>query len=281
MFLTTELTALIYEFCRTRGEPAPRLLLTSGSLMEDIEATNDKGGEDETGPKLPPAGTARTAWQALQQYLVGFDFFDITFQFVHILATFWFPFVCAILDYVVKPGNWFSVFWFQEKYRSMHPRLPVIVAESILNVDRHMELPLWLVNIFKASCSFLHYSPFLMWEDVAWVWFLIFWSTVQGGKDAGAAGMAGVGADPAALLRIYLDFDRLAEATALVLEFIRAWSSLVIANHLFQYWILWCVLGKTFIFEADWFQHAINDRDRGINSWVVAKALSALWKFWF
>jgi hypothetical protein len=39
----------------------------------------------------------------------------------------------------------------QEKYRSLHPRLPVIVAESILNVDRHMELPLWLVNIFKAS----------------------------------------------------------------------------------------------------------------------------------
>lgn len=41
---------------------------------------------------------------------------------------------------------------------------------------------------------------------------------MAGGKEAGA--------DPAALLRIYLDFDRLAEATALVLEYIRAWSSL-------------------------------------------------------
>lgn len=44
---------------------------------------------------------------------------------------------------------------------------------------------------------------------------------MAGGKEAGA--------DPAALLRIYLDFDRLAEATALVLEYIRAWSSLVSA----------------------------------------------------
>ncbi|KAG0622512.1 hypothetical protein M758_3G102700 [Ceratodon purpureus] len=159
----------------TRGEPTSRLLLTSGSLLEDTEETNDKSGEDETGPKLPPAGTARSAWLALQQYL--------------------------------------------EKYRSLHPRLPVIVAESILNVDRHMELPLWLVNIFK------------------------------GGKDAGAAGMAGLGADPAALLRIYLDFDRLAEATALVLEYIRAWSTLKPADvikrkHMCAVWFPYTLLDR-------------------------------------
>lgn len=159
----------------TRGEPTSRLLLTSGTLLEDAEEINDKGGEDETGPKLPPAGTARTAWQALQQYL--------------------------------------------EKYRSLHPRLPVIVAESILNVDRHMELPLWLVNIFK------------------------------GGKDAGAAGMAGLGADPAALLRIYLDFDRLAEATALVLEYIRAWSTLKPADVI-----------KRKLMCAVWFPYTLLDR---------------------
>ncbi|XP_024389835.1 nuclear pore complex protein NUP160 isoform X1 [Physcomitrium patens] len=138
-----------------KGEPVSRLLLTSGSQLADIEENHDKNGEDEREDELPSAGTARTAWLSLQQYL--------------------------------------------EKYRSFHPRLPVIVAESILNVDKHMELPLWLVNIFK------------------------------GGKEAGASGMAGgkeAGADPAALLRIYLDFDRLAEATALVLEYIRAWSSL-------------------------------------------------------
>lgn len=39
----------------------------------------------------------------------------------------------------------------QDKYRTVHPRLPLVVAESILTVDRHMELPLWLVDIFKAS----------------------------------------------------------------------------------------------------------------------------------
>jgi nuclear pore complex protein Nup160 len=48
--------------------------------------------------------------------------------------------------------------------------------------------------------------------------------------------MAGEGADPAALLRIYLDFERFAEATSLVLEYIQAWSSLVwvlISWHIF------------------------------------------------
>jgi nuclear pore complex protein Nup160 len=50
---------------------------------------------------------------------------------------------------------------------------------------------------------------------------------LQGGKEASSLGMAGLGADPAALLRIYLDFDRLAEATNLVLEYFRAWTNLV------------------------------------------------------
>lgn len=62
-----------YEYGRLRGgEPVTRLLLTSGSMLEDTEEPNDKYGEGETGPKLPPAGTARTAWQALQEYLVEF-----------------------------------------------------------------------------------------------------------------------------------------------------------------------------------------------------------------
>jgi hypothetical protein len=47
--------------------------------------------------------------------------------------------------------------------------------------------------------------------------------------------MAGKGADPAALLRIYLDFERFAEATSLVLEYIQAWSSLVWALILLAY----------------------------------------------
>lgn len=39
----------------------------------------------------------------------------------------------------------------------------------------------------------------------------------------------GKGADPAALLLIYLDFEQFAEATSLVLGYIQAWSSLVCA----------------------------------------------------
>lgn len=56
--------------CRTGGEVATRFLLTSGTLSEDAEESIEKGVEDETGPHLPPVGTVRTAWQALQIYLV-------------------------------------------------------------------------------------------------------------------------------------------------------------------------------------------------------------------
>lgn len=57
--------------------------------------------------------------------------------------------------------------------------------------------------------------------------FILTFVNLQGGKEASSLGMAGLGADPAALLRIYLDFDRLAEATNLVLEYFRAWTNLV------------------------------------------------------
>jgi len=158
----------------TGGEPVTRLLLTS-SMMENTQDSNDNDGDDEIGLKLSAAGSARTAWQALQLYL--------------------------------------------EKYRNLHPRLPVVVAESIFTVDRHMELPLWLVNIFK------------------------------GGKEASSLGMAGLGADPAALLRIYLDFDRLAEATNLVLEYFRAWTNLRPADvikrkHMCAVWFPYTLLDR-------------------------------------
>lgn len=37
----------------------------------------------------------------------------------------------------------------QESYRKLHPRLPVVVAETLLHTDPYIELPLWLVHIFK------------------------------------------------------------------------------------------------------------------------------------
>ncbi|CAM6030468.1 unnamed protein product [Sphagnum balticum] len=114
---------------------------------------------------------------------------------------------------------WQALQSYLEKYKVMNPRLPVVVAESILTVDRHMELPLWLVDIFK------------------------------GGRNASAFGMAGEGADPAALLRIYLDFERFAEATSLVLEYIQAWSSLRPADiikrkHMCAVWFPYTLLDR-------------------------------------
>lgn len=37
----------------------------------------------------------------------------------------------------------------QEKYKAFHGRLPAIVAETLLRSDSQIELPLWLINMFK------------------------------------------------------------------------------------------------------------------------------------
>jgi hypothetical protein len=39
----------------------------------------------------------------------------------------------------------------QDKYKDLHPRLPVIVAETLLYADPEIELPLWLVQMFKVT----------------------------------------------------------------------------------------------------------------------------------
>jgi hypothetical protein len=41
----------------------------------------------------------------------------------------------------------------QDKYKDLHPRLPVIVAETLLYTDPEIELPLWLVQMFKVVFS--------------------------------------------------------------------------------------------------------------------------------
>ncbi|KAL2608671.1 hypothetical protein R1flu_027244 [Riccia fluitans] len=79
-----------------------------------------------------------------------------------------------------------------EKYGDVHPKLKTVVAETILSVDKDMELPLWLIDSFK---------------DV---------------KDARGMSAASRVADPAALLRIYLDHGRYVEATYLLLEYLQA-----------------------------------------------------------
>jgi len=42
-------------------------------------------------------------------------------------------------------------FLLQEKYKRLHPRLPVTVAETLLHTDPQIELPLWLVHMFKVT----------------------------------------------------------------------------------------------------------------------------------
>lgn len=43
----------------------------------------------------------------------------------------------------------YTSFKLQVKYRGFHAKLPVIVAETLLSMDPQIELPLWLVQMFK------------------------------------------------------------------------------------------------------------------------------------
>eukprot|EP01018_Ginkgo_biloba_P012785 Gb_36285 [translate_table: standard] len=91
---------------------------------------------------------------------------------------------------------WHMLQLYLEKYKKLHPRLPVVAAETLLCTDPQIELPLWLVDMFK------------------------------GGRRATSWGMAGQESDPAALFRLYIDYGRFSEATYLLLEYIEAWASL-------------------------------------------------------
>ncbi|KAF6156793.1 hypothetical protein GIB67_033262 [Kingdonia uniflora] len=82
------------------------------------------------------------------------------------------------------------------KYKKLHPRLPVIVAETLLHTDPQIELPMWLVHMFKCS------------------------------RKATAWGMTGQEADPASLFRLYVGCGRFTEATNLLLEYIESLASL-------------------------------------------------------
>lgn len=74
-------------------------------------------------------------------------------------AHFNFVFVCGCLSQFMQPL--FSFFEslvhpffkivpkLQERYKEFHGRLPIIVAETLLRADPNIELPLWLVQLFK------------------------------------------------------------------------------------------------------------------------------------
>ncbi|XP_071736992.1 nuclear pore complex protein NUP160 isoform X2 [Rutidosis leptorrhynchoides] len=124
-------------------------------------------------------------------------------------------------------GNdqWDALEQYIEKYKSFHPRLPVIVAETLLCADRLIELPIWLVQMFKGTLK-------------------------------GSWGMAGSESSPASLFQLYVDYGRYAEATNLLLHYIESVASLRPADVIHRkrtsaVWFpyttierLWCKLGE-------------------------------------
>ncbi|KAF8378928.1 hypothetical protein HHK36_028353 [Tetracentron sinense] len=92
-------------------------------------------------------------------------------------------------------SQWETLELYLEKYKKLHPRLPVIVAETLLYTDPQMELPLWLVQMFKGS------------------------------RRATSWGMAGQESGPASLFQLYVDCGRYTEATNLLLEYIESFAS--------------------------------------------------------
>ncbi|GMP63528.1 hypothetical protein CsSME_00025171 [Camellia sinensis var. sinensis] len=95
-------------------------------------------------------------------------------------------------------GNtqWETLELYLEKYKGFHSRLPVIVAETLLSADPQIELPLWLVQMFK------------------------------GVRRESTLGMTGNEANPAFLFQLYVDYGRYAEATNLLLEYFESFASM-------------------------------------------------------
>ncbi|KAG8069730.1 hypothetical protein GUJ93_ZPchr0006g40621 [Zizania palustris] len=94
--------------------------------------------------------------------------------------------------------HWDNLELYLEKYKDLHPRLPVIVAETLLYTDPEIELPLWLVQMFK---------------------------TTKAGNRMISWGMSGTEADPAALFRLYINYGRHTEATNLLVEYLESFVS--------------------------------------------------------
>ncbi|XVE89260.1 hypothetical protein DITRI_Ditri19aG0188900 [Diplodiscus trichospermus] len=87
--------------------------------------------------------------------------------------------------------HWETLEHYLEQYKHFHSRLPVVVAETLLHTDPQMELPLWLVKMFKE-----------------WSW-----------------RMTGPDPSPASLFQLYVDYGRYTEATNLFLEYVEVFAS--------------------------------------------------------
>ncbi|XVF26426.1 hypothetical protein REPUB_Repub14bG0015700 [Reevesia pubescens] len=92
--------------------------------------------------------------------------------------------------------HWETLEHYLEKYKYFHARLPLIVAETLLRTDPRIELPLWLVKMFKETQ-----------KERSW-------------------GMTGPEPSPASLFRLFVDYGRYTEAANLFLEYVEAFASM-------------------------------------------------------
>ncbi|XP_057768055.1 nuclear pore complex protein NUP160 [Salvia miltiorrhiza] len=92
-------------------------------------------------------------------------------------------------------SHWGTLEHYLDKYRASHPRLPLIVAGTLLSADSQIDLPLWLVRHFKGDCS------------------------------ESGFGMVGNESNPASLFRLYVDHGRHTEATNLLIEYMEDLAS--------------------------------------------------------
>ncbi|XP_021903433.1 nuclear pore complex protein NUP160-like [Carica papaya] len=105
------------------------------------------------------------------------------------------PDVGLTISYSKATGQWETLEAYLQRYKPIHARLPVIVAETLLRSDPQIELPLWLVDMFK------------------------------GGQKVRTFGMTGQESSPASLFQLYVDFHRYSEATNLLLEYMETFAS--------------------------------------------------------
>ncbi|XP_028775144.1 nuclear pore complex protein NUP160 [Neltuma alba] len=95
-----------------------------------------------------------------------------------------------------RNSHWATLELYLGKYCEFHGRLPVIVAETLLRADAQIDLPRWLVQLFKEG------QREKMW------------------------GMAGRESNPASLFQLYVNYGRFTEATNLLLEFLESFASM-------------------------------------------------------
>ncbi|KAI4375511.1 hypothetical protein MLD38_013371 [Melastoma candidum] len=92
-------------------------------------------------------------------------------------------------------NRWDNLELYLNRYKEYHGKLPLVVAESLLQSDSQIELPLWLVHMFKSGRS-----------DKSW-------------------GMAGKESNPASLFQLYVDYGRYKEAIEVLQEYIESFAA--------------------------------------------------------